>query len=81
VNPSDFPSPERCPLCGEPNACQLCTPATYKGPCWCAQFEMPAELLAREPENLRNRACICRGCVERFAQEPFKRTAGREPWP
>jgi prepilin-type N-terminal cleavage/methylation domain-containing protein/prepilin-type processing-associated H-X9-DG protein len=29
---------------------------------------MPAELLARVPENLRNRACICRACVDEFRQ-------------
>jgi hypothetical protein len=27
---------------------------------------MPAELLARVPENLRDRACICANCVAKF---------------
>jgi prepilin-type N-terminal cleavage/methylation domain-containing protein/prepilin-type processing-associated H-X9-DG protein len=51
-------------LCGGANACQLCSPGAYKGRCWCAREEIPEELLARVPENLRNRACICRACVE-----------------
>jgi hypothetical protein len=56
----------RCPLCGQPNECQLCTAAAYKGPCWCAKVEIPNGLLARVPVELRNRACICRGCVASF---------------
>jgi prepilin-type N-terminal cleavage/methylation domain-containing protein/prepilin-type processing-associated H-X9-DG protein len=62
-------NPAECPLCGGVNACQLCSPVLYKGQCWCAHEDMPAELLARVPENLRNRACICRACVERFRLE------------
>ncbi len=64
-----FFDPSRCPLCGGANECQLSSPVAYKGQCWCASVEMPAELLARVPENLRNRACICRPCVEKFQRE------------
>ncbi|MDD5139011.1 MAG: cysteine-rich CWC family protein [Verrucomicrobiales bacterium] len=59
-------NPGLCPLCGGPNDCQRCSVAAVKGPCWCAQVEIPAALLARVPENLRNRACICRRCAESF---------------
>lgn len=59
-------NPAACPLCGEANECQLCSPATYKGQCWCMQQEIPAELLLRVPEPLRNRACICQNCVGGF---------------
>jgi hypothetical protein len=31
--------------------------------------EIPEELLARVPENFRQRACICRACVEKFKRE------------
>lgn len=55
-----------CPLCGRPNACQMCSTAAAKGPCWCYEVELPAELLARVPEAFRNRACICRDCVTTF---------------
>jgi len=61
--------PSRCPLCGRANQCLLCSPVAYKGQCWCTQVEVPAELLARVPEHLRNRACICRACVDEFRAE------------
>jgi len=66
MNQTPFFNPSQCPLCGAANECQLCSPAAHKGPCWCAKVEMPEVLLARVPENFRNRACICRHCVENF---------------
>jgi hypothetical protein len=54
----------RCPLCGQPNECQLCTAAAWRGPCWCAKLEIPDTLLAQVPVELRNRACICYHCIE-----------------
>jgi len=69
MKPASFYNPSLCPLCGVANECQLCSPATHKGVCWCAKAEMPEALLARVPENLRNRACICRPCVEQFRIE------------
>ncbi len=62
--------PDRCPLCGGPNHCQICTRAADQGPCWCARVKIPAALLARVPELLRNRACVCRRCVEEFTRQP-----------
>ena len=62
-------SPDLCPLCGEANACQLCAVATHKGPCWCVRVEIPGELLARVPESLHNRACLCQNCVNAFNRE------------
>ena len=70
MNLPPFFSPSRCPLCGGPNDCQLCTPGMHKGPCWCVKMEMSAALLARVPEEFRNRACICQNCVENFQREP-----------
>ncbi len=61
-----FFNPTVCPLCGAANACQLCSPAAYKGRCWCADVEITGELLARVPEPLRHRACICQSCVRKF---------------
>jgi len=69
MKPPQFFSPDRCPLCGRSNDCQLCSPATYKGSCWCARVEIPAALLASVPENLRNHACICQNCAEKFQRE------------
>jgi hypothetical protein len=68
--PASFCNPAGCPLCGGSNDCQLCSPATYKGQCWCAHTEIPDSLLARVPENFRNRACICKKCIEQFWCEP-----------
>jgi prepilin-type N-terminal cleavage/methylation domain-containing protein/prepilin-type processing-associated H-X9-DG protein len=63
-------NPAACPLCGGANRCQLASPVVYKGQCWCAHEEISGELLARVPENFRNRACICKNCVEKFWCEP-----------
>ena len=61
--------PEKCPLCGEPNDCQLCTHAAYKGPCWCVKAKIPDELIARVPPDLQSKACICRVCVLTFQRQ------------
>jgi len=71
---AQFPlDPKRCPLCGDANECQLCSPAV--GSCWCAAEEFPAALLERVPPELRNRACICRRCVQAFWLKPFQAPA------
>ena len=62
----------QCPLCRQPNDCQLCTLSASQGPCWCVRVEIPDELLARVPVELRNRACLCRNCVESFHLKPAK---------
>ena len=59
----------QCPLCGGANGCQLCTAAAYKGSCWCMSANIPDELLARVPAELRNKACLCSGCVTAFHRE------------
>ena len=61
--------PERCPLCGQPNDCQLCTTDAYKGPCWCKAANIPDELLAQVPAEFRNKACLCRTCVAGFHEK------------
>jgi len=59
----------RCPICGGPNDCQMCTTAAYKGPCWCTKVEIPVELLALVPREFRSKACICPDCVEEFHKQ------------
>ncbi|MGB8354983.1 MAG: cysteine-rich CWC family protein [Chthoniobacteraceae bacterium] len=56
-------SPEKCPLCGESNGCQLASSGCYKGECWCMKENIPAELLANVPEDARRVACVCKKCV------------------
>ena len=63
AKPSDA---AECPLCGQPNHCQLCTASVYKGSCWCSLVKIPDELLAQVPPESRNQACICRDCVMKF---------------
>jgi hypothetical protein len=62
----------KCPLCGQPNECQLTTASPWKGPCWCAKLEIPEALLAQVPAELRNRACLCRSCIESFRLKEAK---------
>lgn len=71
----------RCPLCGGPNECQLCTADAYKGPCWCAKVTVPEDLLALVPADLRNQACVCKQCVTNFhrAQAPRQPASRRLP--
>jgi prepilin-type N-terminal cleavage/methylation domain-containing protein/prepilin-type processing-associated H-X9-DG protein len=55
------------------------------GACWCEEVEIPAGLLALVPAEARNRACICRLCVDKyhhekvFALPPLPRPARRAP--
>ena len=75
ASPEAQVDPARCPLCGRPNGCRLAAagftaaaPARAdelpQEPCWCFSMRFPAALLARVPEHARNRACICRACLE-----------------
>ena len=63
---TDLLDAAECPLCRQPNECQLCTPSAYKGPCWCATVKIPGELIARVSPEALNKACICQECVARF---------------
>ncbi|MFM2081966.1 MAG: hypothetical protein RL380_657, partial [Verrucomicrobiota bacterium] len=71
-----------CPLCGQPNACGQCAPATRSLPCWCERVVIPGELLARVPDELRGRACICKNCVEKFhaGETSAGETIDHRPW-
>lgn len=55
----------RCPLCGGPNGCAMeAERATGQPqpPCWCLDLDFSADLLARVPPALKDRACICPAC-------------------
>lgn len=54
-----------CPLCGEANGCQAGT----GNRCWCNDIKVPKELLDLIPSDLRNKSCVCRGCIEKFNSE------------
>lgn len=54
-----------CAICGSANDCGLARGDTT---CWCFEVVVPPSLLARIPEALRDRACVCRACVERASR-------------
>lgn len=72
------PSPEllhawsapRCPLCGEENDCAVSRTGSTDTPCWCRDIVIDAATLARVPDALRNRACLCRRCAGTSAAAP-----------
>jgi len=58
--------PARCPLCGAANSCAIA--ARSSAPCWCESVEMPGEALARLPDSVRDKACLCPRCASRLGQ-------------
>lgn len=53
--------PRRCPLCGGPNDCGIAAGAST---CWCFSTDVPAEVVARVPDEARDAMCVCRACAE-----------------
>ena len=54
-----------CPLCGQPNRCVMAA-GQDKEPCWCSEAEFPQALLDQVPAEAREKACICKACVDAF---------------
>jgi hypothetical protein len=52
--------PARCPLCREPNDCQL---AAGRTTCWCFETPVPPDVLARVPLEAQGVACVCKRCA------------------
>jgi len=52
-----------CPLCGGLNACALVGNENPETPCWCREVIVDPAAIARMPEKLRNKICICRHCA------------------
>lgn len=55
---------DRCPLCGQANACRR----AFGGdpgpkPCWCESVSIPAEVLVGIPPALQGKACLCQACT------------------
>jgi hypothetical protein len=73
VRMKSMSDPAKCPLCGQPNECQLCTVNTYKGPCWCAKVKISQDLLDQIPADLKNKVCVCKGCVEKSLREAHRK--------
>jgi len=56
----------RCPLCGGDNRCAMAAAdgdASRCATCWCRDVTFDERALARVPDELRGRACLCRSCA------------------
>jgi hypothetical protein len=53
-----------CPICGNPNGCAVAAAGTFAADCWCKGMSFSETTLARVPDALRGKACICRRCAE-----------------
>ncbi|ATH12898.1 hypothetical protein CHL79_10990 [Delftia acidovorans] len=51
-----------CPLCGRSNQCAILAGADPLN-CWCMDTPVAPDALARIPEPLRNKACLCPACA------------------
>lgn len=52
-----------CPLCGKPNDCALAKTGRHDADCWCMHTPVNPASLARIPEPLQRKACLCRQCA------------------
>jgi len=54
-----------CPLCGEPNACEVARCGRFDVACWCSRVDVSRESLAGGAAAQRNLACLCPRCAAR----------------
>jgi len=54
---------QMCPLCGELNQCSPAKAGNLDVECWCSKTSINEEALARVPEQLINKACLCPRCA------------------
>lgn len=54
-----------CPLCGKPNDCAVAKYGRHDVDCWCNHTSINPASLALVPEDLRDKACLCRQCAEK----------------
>lgn len=52
-----------CPLCGGANECAPAGAGTFAVDCWCRTVSISPEALARVPEELVGKACLCPRCA------------------
>ena len=51
-----------CPICENDNLCDV---NNEKG-CWCANINVPTELINTLTDQPQNKRCICQACIEKF---------------
>jgi hypothetical protein len=54
-----------CPLCGAANECAPAMQGKFGAECWCTRVSVSQEALARIPDELKGKACLCRACATR----------------
>ena len=52
-----------CPLCGGANQCAPAKAGTFDVECWCTRVPISPQALARVPEELVGKACLCPRCA------------------
>ena len=52
-----------CPLCGKPNGCLAAQEGHLDIDCWCRHAQINPDSIARIPDELRHKACLCRECA------------------
>ena len=60
--------PLNCPLCGDANFCANVSKSDNNALCWCNSpaIVFPEELIHQVPSALRQKACICKNCADKF---------------
>lgn len=53
-----------CPLCGGDNACAMTLDSDGAEQCWCMHVAVSPQVLARVPDELKNKACLCQACAK-----------------
>ncbi len=66
TTPPSCQDAERCEACGEEFKCG----ATALTGCWCSEIKVSEAMLAELRERYQH--CLCRACLERFAEAEFK---------
>ena len=68
--PTDAPLDlQICPLCGDANSCAMATSSTDDQTpldCWCMTVKFDAMTLAKIPNSLQNKVCICKLCAQNY---------------
>ena len=55
---------KKCPLCNKDNRCGL--NHNIQEQCWCVSENITPTLLAKVPQPLINKSCICQACIDKF---------------
>jgi len=39
--------------------------------CWCMTVDIPEKVLAKVPDDKKNKVCICLSCIEQLSKEAW----------